>query len=205
MSALDNKQISLVLFLDYSLWWMRKQVEVGQRRKVRWCCGMPVVLPAGIYGHATCRTEGFSGVFLCSVLPQECCCLQKRTRLWAGRTDIDLLANFGWTFFQNSERYRLRFLPTPCCYTLFCIFSLTSDWSSVMYGSEHASVCMCVLHNANHHRINSSPVGKSECQLSADASIYISAAAWQMRFPLYFTALLFLTVMYEPSEVTNIV
>lgn len=144
MSALDNKQISLVLFLDYSLWWMRKQVEVGQRRKVRWCCGMPVVLHAGIYGHATCRTEGFSGVFLCSVLPQECCCLQKRTRLWAGRTDIDLLANFGWTFFQNSERYRLRFLPTPCCYTLFCIFSLTSDWSSVMYGSEHASVCVCV-------------------------------------------------------------
>lgn len=36
-----------------------------------------------------------------------------------------------------------------------------------------------------------------------DVSIYISAAAWQMRFPFYFAALLFLTVTYEPSEVTN--
>lgn len=115
---------------------------------------------------------------------------------WKNRTDIDL-------FFQNSERYHLWFLPTLCCYTLVCIFTRVSDWASITYGC----VCVCVCYATQ--TITESTVLRLEqvnviCQLM-DVSIYISASAWQMRFPLCSTALLFLTVTYKPSEVTNTV
>lgn len=114
---------------------------------------------------------------------------------WKNRTDIDLL-------FQNSERYHLPISP----HSLLLHAGLHIH-THFRLGQHNLWVCVCVCYTTQ--TITESTVLRLEqvnviCQLM-DVSIYISASAWQMRFPLCSTALLFLTVTYKPSEVTNTV
>lgn len=74
------------------------------------------------------------------------------------RTDIELLANF---FFSNGvivSGYSSLF----GFHTVLHILTLFR----LIQCKRRFRTCQCVLHNTDHHRINSSPVGNTECQLS---------------------------------------
>lgn len=116
------------------------------------------------------------------------------------RTDIELLANI---FFSNG-------VIVSGYSSLFGFHSLLHILTlfGLIQCNRGFRTCQCVLHNTDRHRINSSPVGKTECQLSLGCFYFYFCCSVSQNpncrvtevIPSL-TALALFIVMHQPFEV----